>query len=215
MTVSLPSERLLRKDAARNHHSLLEAAKAAFAEEGIDVPVEEIARRAGVGVGTLYRHFPTKDELVHAIVEARLADFERCADSALESADPLRSFFEAAVAIQACDRAFKEIVSARLRAKGAESPARVRLLAALGRLVRGAQRAGLARLDLTGQDLLLLLLATGRIAEATEAGAPGLWRRYVGLLLDGLSPAGASRLPRRSLTKAELNRLAGEQTPDR
>ncbi len=207
-------EKPLRKDAARNHAALLEAAKAAFAADGIDVPVEEIARRAGVGVGTVYRHFPTKDDLVHAIVEQRLTEFDRCAGEALGTADPVRSFFEQAVAIQARDRAFKEVVSARLRTH-AVSPARKRLLRTLRLLVRHAQAAGTTRDDVTAQDLVLLLVATGRLVEVTEEGTPGLWRRYVGLLLDGLAPAAARRLPRRSMSGAELERLAGGPPRDR
>ena len=205
-----PLDRPLRKDAARNRSALLAAAKDVFAAEGIDVRVEEIARHAGLGVGTLYRHFPTKDALVLAIFEERLEEFERIAAAALEGPDAagaVRRFLEGAVEVQARDRAFKDVVAARLRVSGHVSPARVRLTATLAKAVRSARAAGGLRADVTAQDVLLLLLATGRIVEATETTAPGLWRRYVALFLDGLAPEGATRLPRPSLSAAALEQL--------
>src|ERR671935_2368283 len=111
------SLRPLRADAARNRARTLDAARTAFAESGLDVGVEEIARRAGVGKGTLYRRFPTKEALVRAIFEDRLNELERLTTTAARSADPWNafvSFLESAARMQASDQGFLDVVAQKM-----------------------------------------------------------------------------------------------------
>ena len=108
----------LRRDAQRNRDRIVAATRAAFQERGLDVGVDEIARRAGVGMGTLYRHFPNKDALIDAIVDARFAELTGAAERALEAArawDGVEGFLAVAVELQATDRGFKDALAARGR----------------------------------------------------------------------------------------------------
>src|SRR5919204_5397690 len=117
--------RPLRADAARNRNRIIEAARLAFAGGGLDVGVEEIARRAGVGKGTLYRRFPTKEALVRAIFEDRLNELERLTTTAARSADPWNafvSFLESAARMQASDQGFLDVVAQKMGSGGVLSP---------------------------------------------------------------------------------------------
>src|SRR3954452_13134873 len=106
---SAPVERAIRSDARRNRARLTEVAAAAFRDEGLDVGVDELARRAGVGVATLYRHFPAKTDLILAVMDAVLDDFEAGATKALKGADPKQAvarFLRATLALQGRNRGF-------------------------------------------------------------------------------------------------------------
>ena len=123
------SERPLRRDAERNRQRILEAAREAFAEDGLSVTLDEIARRAGVGVGTIYRRFPDKEQLIDALFETRMNEFAAEAEAALLADDPwagLVRFLERATEQHACDRGFKEV--ALSGAHGLERVARARQL---------------------------------------------------------------------------------------
>jgi AcrR family transcriptional regulator len=175
--------RPLRADAARNRTRILDAARDAFAESGLDVGVEEIARRAGVGKGTLYRRFPTKEALVQAIVDDRLDELEgvsrRCSEEA-DAGEAFHRMLTESIRLQAVDKGFLDVVAQR----GGEvlSPAqRRRLLGILSTPLLRAQAAGSVRADVAVDDLPPLL----RMVGAT-AGSDSDWPRYLGLLLDGL-----------------------------
>ena len=191
--------RPLRADAARNRARILEAARAAFAEGGLDVGVEEIARRAGVGKGTLYRRFPTKESLVLAIFDDRLADLERFAAAAAEEPDAweaLAGFLADAARLQADNQGFFEVVAAQ--GGGVLTPElRGRFLAVLAAPLRRAQEAHCVREDLVPADVTLLVRMLGATTRPLPDGQPmeDRWRRYLGLLLDGLRPAAATPLP--------------------
>jgi AcrR family transcriptional regulator len=151
--------------------------------------VDEIARRAGVGMGTLYRHFPTKHALIDAIVDARFEELTACAQQALQHADPwegLATFLDTAVTLQAGDRGFKDALAARGRDEKGVKAARRRLHAAMGDLLERGQAAGVVRPDLAVADLVVLLWATARIVERTPETAPAQARRFVVLHLQGL-----------------------------
>ena len=198
--------RPLRKDAARNRAAILVAAGGAFAELGIDVCVDEIARRAGVGMGTLYRHFPTKGALADAILEERFAAVTAFAEDALELPDPwdgVVHYLTRVVELQTLDRGFKDLIAARLREEDALAPARARLEPLVARIVERAQAAGALRADVTVADVSVLLWATGRVVECSEPVSPGQWRRFLALALDGLRPVGATPLPEPPLDRRQ------------
>ena len=192
--------RPLRADAARNRARVLDAARSAFAEAGLDVGVEEIARRAGVGKGTLYRRFPTKEALVCAIFEDILLEFERVAAEALAGEDGEQAFIRfmhTAAVMQAENQGFYDVVSGiDSQVVTPEQSARFRTAAA-GPLQR-AQAAGVVRDDIAANDLLQIFRMVGPTTRAFSGGQPvEHWPRYLHLLLDGMRPAAATALPPR------------------
>jgi AcrR family transcriptional regulator len=200
----------MRRDAQRNRDRILAATRAAFQERGLDVGVDEIARRAGVGMGTLYRHFPTKDALIDAIVDARFAELTEAAERALAAPDAwagFEAFLVAAVELQAADRGFKDALAARGRDEPRVKAARRKLHRVLDQLVARGREEGVLRSDLAGEDVSVLLWATGRIVERTADIAPGQPLRFLRVHLDGLRPAAASGpLPAPPLSPRELQR---------
>ncbi|RKQ86095.1 TetR family transcriptional regulator [Solirubrobacter pauli] len=185
MTVS-PAPR--RRDAARNRERLLDAAAAAFKEEGLGASVNVIAVDAGVNVATLYRHFPTKDDLVAAVLDTILAPVEAARDAALASDAPaLATFVHAAVREQ---RAHHGLVDALAR-DPASAPALSRLrepaIAIVAPIVERAHADGELRPDFGAEDVLLALRMIG--AVATRPGVPeAVAERHIGVVLRGLRP---------------------------
>jgi AcrR family transcriptional regulator len=193
---SPPSE--LRADAARNRVRVLAAAAEVFAERGLDGSTAEIAHRAGVGEATLYRRFATKDDLIVAILIDQMEEVRRVAADCLADPDPWRGverFFVAMVERTIEDRGRMEAMKSRCLARGELDAPRAEIVDAVGELVRRAQEAGAVRADLTGPDLLLLITAAASIGDLPFAGLrDDLWRRYVGVVLDGIRPGGATPL---------------------
>jgi AcrR family transcriptional regulator len=188
----------LRRDARRNRERILVATRQAFQERGLDVGVDEIARRAGVGMGTLYRHFPTKDALIDAIVHVGFEQLAVAAERALEASnawDGFEAFLLEAVEMQSADRGFKDALAARGRDQRDVKLARRRLHTAMARLVERGQREGELRADLAPEDVVMLLWATARIVERTADAAPGVVRRFLALHLAGLRPAATGHPP--------------------
>ena len=192
----MTSPRPLRSDAARNRESLLRAAAEEFAERGLDASVADIARRAGVGKGTVFRHFATKDDLIAAIVLDRVNALDAVGERLLEAADPGAALLEfltvAAQQQQQRDLSF-------LQEAGELSPAvddaRSRMFQTIHALVGRAREHGAVRTDVTGSDVILLMCAPGYVTSYVPDAPPGLWRRYLALIFDGLRPDGASPLP--------------------
>lgn len=179
----------LRSDAQRNRDRIVVAAREAFAEHGLDVGVEQIARRAGVGMGTLYRRFPTKESLVHAIFQQRVDDLQPVIDRALAGDDPWAGFVDvllATVAQHAEDRGFLQMVVLRLGPDAVPAEVRRRFFAPLDELLDRSQRAGRVRADISAADLPAIVRMAA--ASALAPGDPARdCRRHVGLLLDGLA----------------------------
>lgn len=199
-------DRPLRRDARENRDRILEAARGAFAERGIDASVEEIACRAGVGMGTLYRRFPTKDSLIDAIFQEHLEYMAAAAVQALEVTDAWEALLEYVTHVverQAVDRGLSEIVGAHLRTEQLVARGRARLRPLVQRLIARAQEAGKLRPDVVYEDISVLLWTTGRVVDATREVAPDFWQRYLALLVDGLRAHDASRLPQPPLTAAK------------
>jgi AcrR family transcriptional regulator len=168
-----------------------------FADQGLDAQMPDVARVAKVGVGTVYRHFPTKDELISALVAER---FERLAESArenLEIDDPwdgLCRFIRFAVQIQADDRGLCEVMGSRPEVM--DSAARSAGLPDLcDRLVRRAQDSGDLRRDLEWEDIPMIACGLGSVTQASVGPAMGRWPRLVEIILDGLRAPGGAKLP--------------------
>lgn len=185
----------LRRDAARNRDKLIEAAQAVFAEQGLEVPLDAVADRACVGIATLYRRFPTRDALIAAAFEDRMAEYSRAAEEALEDPDPwtgFTGFVEHVCKMQAADRGVGDVFTRTLPAARGLEEQRERGYAFVVRLIERAKAAGRLRSDFTPEDLPLLLMANAGVVEATGAAAPAASRRFVALMLEALRPNGAT-----------------------
>jgi AcrR family transcriptional regulator len=191
------ASRPLRADAERNLRRLLDAAREAFAERGLTVSIDEIAKRAGVGKGTVFRRFPTKEHLVAAILCDRLEEAQRLGAGLLEGDDAgaaLLQFMRAGAELQAQDRGFFEAVSKEGYLEEQVHDAKQALLAVTGALLTRAQEQGVVRADVTAEDVLMLECASVQAAAPFHAQAPDLWRRYLDLAFDGLRSQAAHPL---------------------
>jgi AcrR family transcriptional regulator len=187
------SPRALRSDAERNRRLVLEAATEAFAEEGLDVGMAEIARRAGVGNATVFRRFPSKDALIEAIVDEKIGELIAAAQRAAEIDDPwdaLVDLLETIAALQARDRGFFQATEQFLLSHPDLLRRHRPILAGVEPLVARAQAAGVVRDDVTTLDLMGL----------RDDG----WRRYLSIMLDALRPGAATPLPIPPLTYEEM-----------
>ncbi|TDD93628.1 TetR/AcrR family transcriptional regulator [Actinomadura rubrisoli] len=196
-----------RADAVRNRRLLLDAAAAEFAEHGMDVPIARIAARAGVGKGTVFRHFATKEQLLAAIFGHRLDELSAVGQGLLDARDPgaaLLAFMTEGVRMQAGDRMFCQAVTALARTEPQLRAASERLIGVAEALTARARRAGSVREDATGHDVVLLLGAATQAAAPLGGTLPGLWRRYVHMIFDGLRPGAAHPLPEPPPTTAQL-----------
>jgi AcrR family transcriptional regulator len=196
-TEARPPSPRLRADAKRNRARILETAASVFAEHGLQVGVELVAVRAGVGIGTLYRHFATKAELIDAVFEERLEEFARIAADLLRGEDPWDAFcrfLERVLELQARNRGFNDLLRARLRENPQLTQTWSRGVACAESLIVRAQAAGALRADITFGDVRALFWATGHVMETTAAAAPEYWRRYLALTLDALRAENATPL---------------------
>jgi len=176
----------MRADARRSRGKLLDAATAAFAENGADAPLEDVARRAGVGIGTLYRHFPTRIDLQAAVFRSQVESVCAAADEYMISTAPdqaLTGWLHAMVAYLVTKRGLSRVL---VDALGRDSPLMTRCWDAMNdateRLLTGAQQAGTLRADIKPLDVLRLVHG---VVIATEQ-APDETDRLLGLMLDGL-----------------------------
>jgi len=189
------SQRPLRVDAARNAELLVRAAWRAFTELGPEVPLDEIARRAGVGVATLYRRFPSKDDLLLAIMEWRYAEYIQPAVArALVDPDPWRAVVTALEAAMTIASEAHSVVRAVRDPGSLLTGLKDRFLADFGTIVRRAQDAGAVRDDLRYSDLPMLVYMLISAMRVSADPAEG-WRRCLGLLLPGLRPDSGIPLP--------------------
>ena len=188
--MSTIAHRPLRADARRNREKVVAAAAAAFAASGLEAQVEDIARRAGVGVGTVYRHFPTKEALVEALAEQHFARLAGIAEAALGEQGDAWEIFTAtiwrAATAAARDVAWCEIIGGHPSAVRKAALGQERLAGAMAQLIARAQRAGAMRDDATVDDIRTIMCGFGHVAAAQRAGAPMDWERYLRIALDGL-----------------------------
>jgi AcrR family transcriptional regulator len=195
-----PAARPLRRDAERNRRRILDAAGALFAERGLGVSLDDIAARAEVGVGTVYRRFPDKDVLIDALFDEQLDTVVGIAEEALAIEDPwdgLEHFLRTALERQARNRGLKELLlGARTGDEvGCAAAGRVRIEPLVIRLVERARAAGAIRDDVATTDLPLIQLMVGAVVDYTRDVDPDVWRRLLALVLDGLRAAPEVRTP--------------------
>jgi AcrR family transcriptional regulator len=215
--MGIMTTRGLRADAARNRAAIVAVARDVFAEQGLEAPLETIAARAGVGIATLYRRFPTREKLVAAALTEKVAEYAEAAEQALADADPWAGFAGFVLRIcelQAADRGLSDLLSMTLPADEQVEQLRRTANERVVTLIDRAKAAGSLRADFTGEDLVLLLIATAAVMHVTRADAPGAWRRFVALALDGFGRQGPADLPEPpstgQMTQAML-RLAAER----
>jgi AcrR family transcriptional regulator len=197
----------LRADAQRNLVRVLDAAREVFAEHGIDAPVSEIAERAGVGVGTIFRRFPTKEDLLVAVVRQRTSQLIEAADAALAEPNAgaaLRRFMETAAAMQISDRCWCDATGTDLFGREGIRELVDVLVSKLAALLARAQASGDVRADVRALDLPVLLTGVAKSGLLLEDAAPGAWKRYLGIVFDGLRPEAARPLRRRPLSTKEF-----------
>jgi len=209
-TPDRPAPRPLRRDAQRNREAIVEAARQVFCDQGLEAPLEQIARHARVGIATLYRRFPSRAALLDAVLTVDLQAHIDAAEQALAIDDPWDGFafyLEQSCRLQASDRGLNDVMGMRFPRATAVEAAKARLFELLGQVVDRAQQSGQLRADVTLEDLAFLNWANTRILPAVRAaGAPDAWRRPLGLLLDGLRAERAHPLPHPPLSPQQVHR---------
>jgi AcrR family transcriptional regulator len=208
----------LRADAERNRERILGAACEVFAEQGLDASTNEVARRAGVGVATLFRRFPTREDLVGAVFADKMHAHSAAIDEALADPDPWHGFcalIEKMCAMQAEDRGFADVLTLTFPTAQALEAERNKAGKALEELIDRAKDTGRLRQDFEHQDVPLILMANAGVVTATHNAAPDAWRRIVAYLIQSFAAEAAHPLPdaptRRQVYRA-LMRL-NESTP--
>jgi AcrR family transcriptional regulator len=186
---TLNDERPLRRDAARNRERILEAAGEVFATRGLEVTLDDIAHHAGVGVGTVYRRFRDKEELIDALFDDRMDAIVRVAEEALAAEDPwlgLEAFFVEIFELQAVDRGLRELSVAGRHGRERIARARARLEPLIQEVVQRAHASGQLREDVSADDIAVIQKMLAQVIDITCDVRPDLWRRYLTIVLDGL-----------------------------
>jgi AcrR family transcriptional regulator len=201
-----PAQRPLRRDAEQNRRRLLEAAEEVFAESGFEATMDQIAARAGVGVGTAYRRFANKDEVIAALFDDRVAELVEVAERALEQEDPWQGivdYLEGSIGLQASDQSLKELALSSPRSREYVAEARRLLKPRVDELVARAHRSGSLRPGIESTDLVLMQLMLAAISGSAGRDS-NLWRRFLPLVIDGLRPDRSTPLPGQALGVDEL-----------
>jgi AcrR family transcriptional regulator len=206
------SERPLRRDAERNRQRILAAAADLFTERGLDVTLDDVARAAGVGIGTVYRRFPDKETLVSELFRDRIDALVTVAEQACAVPDPWQGFaayLEFVAAALAGDLGLRQLMMFGTYDRDQVCYARDRMRPVITRLVERAQASGDLRPDFSAPDLKMIAYMLASIAEYAASATPEIWRRYLAMLIDGLRPArdGITELPVPAPTVDDLARL--------
>jgi AcrR family transcriptional regulator len=215
--------RPLRRDAERNRQRILQAAAEVFTQRGLDATLDDVARQAGVGVGTVYRRFPDKETLVAELFQDRIDTLVAVAEQACTEPDPWRalvSYLEYAAASMAGDLGLRQLMMFATYGKDQVAYAREQMRPAVSKLVERAQAAGALRPDFSATDVPLIALMLSAAAEYASPVHPDVWRRYLTLLIDAMPPSreGTSDLPVPALTPEEMEdcmRAHGQRTSPR
>jgi AcrR family transcriptional regulator len=217
-----------RADARRNRQRILDAAASAFAEGGLDVPLETVAERAGVGIGTLYRHFATREDLVAGCFLGRLDAHVRAAEDALTAPDGwtgFRQYVESTCGLQAADRGLNDLLTRTFPPGYALEPSRRRAYELAVRILDRAKAEGTVRDDAVPEDYAMLLMGNAGVVAGMGTDAPEAWRRYVALILEALrarpdnrelpSPPTPGQVLRTTLRLGRGRARAGDKEPSR
>lgn len=200
-----------RRDSVRNRQLLVDAARVVFAERGFEATLDDIARHAGLGTGTAYRHFPNKRAVAAEVLRDATEQIVIDAHQALEVSDPwaaLVQFFERVAERQAADRGLYETLTGQ---GDYEAQAEIwpRIVAAVRQLFNNARDAGAIRSDAVAEDIAAVFALLGPAYAMSRTVHPHIWRRYLVLLLDGLRTEGRTSLPGPAPTSADLTALLG------
>jgi AcrR family transcriptional regulator len=204
--------RLLRRDAERNRQRILAAAADVFTERGVDATLDDVARHAGVGVGTVYRRFPDKASLADALFDQRINELVGLAERAQAEPDAcaaLVSFLEDSAEMLGTDRGLRQILMFAAQGHDRAAYARDRMRPAIQSLLKRAQADGQVRPDLAATDIPIIEFMLAAVAEYARQVRPTVWRRYLALMLDGLRPGQApgSPLPEPELSPDEMTEV--------
>jgi AcrR family transcriptional regulator len=196
MTTPRLEERALRADAQRNLARILEAAREVFAKEGIEATVADVAERAGVGTATIFRRFPTKDDLIAAVVEQRLENVARQGREALAGKNAMKGLHQlmrSGIESYVRDRSFCESIGTAVFERPILQELKAELDATIQELLARAKKAGDARKDVTPTDISMLFFAVASAALKLEPAQRDAWHHYLDIVFDGLRPAAARR----------------------
>lgn len=188
----------LRADAELNRERIMAAARSVFAEQGLDAPMREVARAAGVGVGTLYRRFPTRADLITQVFMEKMTGYADAVDKALADPDPWRGFrwyVETVCAMQADDHGFTAVLTLSFPTAPEFEAERARAYRGFVELIRKAKAGGRLRADFVADDLVLLLMANAGVIAATGVEAPRTWRRLVAYMIQAFAATDAEKVP--------------------
>ncbi|WP_416975504.1 TetR/AcrR family transcriptional regulator [Streptomyces sp. 4F14] len=193
-----PSAQPLRSDAERNRGRIIAAARTVFARDGLSASMASVAREAGVGIATMFRRFPTKEELVDAVFADRMGAYADAVTTALDDPDPWNGFvgyIEAACEMQASDSGFADVLTMAFPTAKVLEQRRNDAYTAMVELIGRAKAAGRLREDFDPSDLVLLHMANAGVINATGDAAPDAWRRVVALLIQSLETPARGPLP--------------------
>lgn len=214
---SRTSSRPLRADAARNRALVLRAAQEVFADHGLEVSLEDIARHAGVGIGTLYRRFTDRESLIDALFEERVQEQVARAHLALEEPDPWRALVELLRDVcrqLAGDRGMRQVMLSSEYGLDRVARGRDQMLPLVSELVERAKAVGALRADFSPTDIPLLFLMVGTVADFGGAASPELWSRYFSVFVDGLRADAAQHpLDVAALDLDQMNEAMGVWRP--
>lgn len=210
MTKSAPTDKPLRRDAEENRRRLLAAAREVFAEQGLESTMDEVAERAGVGVGTAYRRFANKEELIDALFRERIGELAEIMERATAAEDPWRgivSYLEETVALSAGDKGFRQLMLSSPYGRDFVDDARERLQPRIDALVARAHRAGSLRPGVESSDLVMIVLMLSQISDYRHDQEQPPWRRFLTLAIDGLKADAGGPLPGAALSPVEQGEL--------
>jgi len=196
-----------RRDAQERRDKLIVAARRGFAADGVDASLEQIARDAGVAIGTLYRHFPTRLDMLIAAFTPRLKEFLDGATKAQALDDPWEGFvcyLENLFSLQAGDRGFNDFLSRRFPESADTEHIHDQMCQQIEDVLTRAQEAGAVRPDITQADIVNLIWSNGRMIDATSSTAPTAWRRQLHLMLDAYRAERAHPIPEPPMTDEQL-----------
>ncbi|WP_329370948.1 TetR/AcrR family transcriptional regulator [Streptomyces sp. NBC_01483] len=188
----------LRSDAERNRGRIIAAARRVFARDGLNASMASVAREAGVGIATIFRHFPAKEDLVAAVFADRMDAYADAVAVALDDPDPWHGFvgyIEAACAMQAADYGFADVLTTTFPTAKALEARRNEAYEGMVRLIGRAKETGRLREDFDPSDLVLLHMANAGVVNATGDAAPDAWRRVVALFVQSFEAPARGPLP--------------------